>query len=548
MKQIFLTLLFLSISLFSIAQNDKGVFSGNFQGSFNVFDIDTNIGVNDKTSPQYGSQKTSSEAFLFMNYALKGFNLAARFDLFNNSNLLNPAGSYSGQGLGFWQISKDIEKLNLTAGYFYEQFGSGIVFRSYEDRLIGIDYALQGVKAKYTISDNLSVKAFTGRQKGFQENRFGFANQIIKGVNAEANKTFGKITLDGGASLVNRTLDNQSMNSLVSEIDAMNLEDRFDPKYNVYSYNGYANMAISHFTFGFEYVHKTKEASRDQITGILENKAGSVILASMGYAKSKLGKKKKGGIGINYQFRHLDHYNMTLSPNVKPLEGIVGFVPSMTQQSTYRLLARYAAAAVTTGENAHQMDINININKENAILINLSDIKQLSGEQLYREFYFEYSKKFNKNVKAKAGVQIIYYDQYIYQGKSKDHKPVETITPFADLTVKLSKKNSLRFEAQYLKTEQDYGSFANVLAELNVSPHYSFAVSDMINIEPHRYPDNPTPDKILHYYSIFGKYSIHTTAFTLAYIKQVEGVNCSGGVCRLEPAFSGVRFTLTTNF
>ena len=49
-------------------------------------------------------------------------------------------------------------------------------------------------------------------------------------------------------------------------------------------------------------------------------------------------------------------------------------------------------------------------------------------------------------------------------------------------------------------------------------------------------------------YTVFGKYSIHTTAFTLAYIKQVEGVNCSGGVCRLEPAFSGVRFTLTTNF
>ena len=70
----------------------------------------------------------------------------------------------------------------------------------------------------------------------------------------------------------------------------------------------------------------------------------------------------------------------------------------------------------------------------------------------------------------------------------------------------------------------------------------------MINTEPFRYEDNPAPDKVLHYYSAFAKYSIHTTSFTLAYIKQVEGVNCSGGVCRLEPAFSGIRFTLTTNF
>ena len=28
----------------------------------------------------------------------------------------------------------------------------------------------------------------------------------------------------------------------------------------------------------------------------------------------------------------------------------------------------------------------------------------------------------------------------------------------------------------------------------------------------------------------------------------VAGVNCTGGICRIEPAFSGVRFTLTTNF
>ena len=38
------------------------------------------------------------------------------------------------------------------------------------------------------------------------------------------------------------------------------------------------------------------------------------------------------------------------------------------------------------------------------------------------------------------------------------------------------------------------------------------------------------------------------TRFTAGYIRQVEGVNCTGGVCRVEPAFSGVRLTLTTNF
>lgn len=547
MKQVLITLLFIGIAIFSKAQNDKGVFSGNFQGSFNVFDVDSNIGVTEKTSPQYGTQKSSSEAFLYMNYAIYGYNIAARFDLFNNSNLLNPSGSFSGQGLGFWQISKDIDKLNVTAGYFYEQFGSGLVFRAYEDRLIGIDYALQGAKIRYNITDNFTVKAFTGRQKGFQENRFGFADQVVKGVNGEGSTTFGNATFSGGASLVNRTLNNEAMNSIVSEINTMDLSKRFYPKYNVYAYNGYFTMTVKDFTYGLEYVGKTQEASRNSLTGDLENKEGKLVMATAGYAKSKLGKKKKSGLGINFQYRYVDNYVMTLTPNVKPLEGLVGFVPSLTQQSTYRLLARYAAQAITTGEKGMQADINFTINKENAIMINLADIKQLDGKQLYREYYFEYSRKFNKNLKAKAGVQSIFYDQAIYQGKP-GHANVETITPFAEVTWKMDQKNSFRFEGQYMSTEQDYGSFANVILEWNRSPHYSFAISDMVNVKPFRYEDNPTPDKVLHYYSVFGKYSIHTTAFTLAYIKQVEGVNCSGGVCRLEPAFSGVRFTVTTNF
>jgi hypothetical protein len=41
---------------------------------------------------------------------------------------------------------------------------------------------------------------------------------------------------------------------------------------------------------------------------------------------------------------------------------------------------------------------------------------------------------------------------------------------------------------------------------------------------------------------------IKTTRVTAGYLKQPQGVNCTGGVCRVEPAFSGARVTLTTNF
>ena len=35
-----------------------------------------------------------------MNYDIKDFHIGTRFDLFNNSNLLNPSGAYTGEGLG----------------------------------------------------------------------------------------------------------------------------------------------------------------------------------------------------------------------------------------------------------------------------------------------------------------------------------------------------------------------------------------------------------------------------------------------------------------
>ena len=49
--------------------------------------------------------------FEFMNSDEANFKL--RFDLFNNSNLRNPQGSYTDQGIGFWQIRKKIQNLSL---------------------------------------------------------------------------------------------------------------------------------------------------------------------------------------------------------------------------------------------------------------------------------------------------------------------------------------------------------------------------------------------------------------------------------------------------
>ena len=78
---------------------------------------------------------------------------------------------------------------------------------------------MKGIRAKYNLGANTQLKAFTGRQKGFQDNRFGTSPQIIKGINAEHNMQFNGNVLNVGASGLNRTLDENTMSALVTEIN-----------------------------------------------------------------------------------------------------------------------------------------------------------------------------------------------------------------------------------------------------------------------------------------------------------------------------------------
>jgi hypothetical protein len=545
--------LILTVSLFgSYAKaQDKGVFSGNLQSNFSVFLKDSLIEAVESASPQYGKQISTAETWLFLNYDIKGFHFAARYDLFNNSNLLNPSGSYSGHGLGYWEISKSVGDLDITVGSFYDQFGSGAVFRAYENRLIGLDYAVQGVRLKYNISDNFYIKAFTGNQKGTQQNRFGTAPQIIKGVNTEKGFSLADgSVINVGASAVNRTLDDNTMTQLVTSINNLPLKDRFYPKYNVYALNGYVNASYKNFGFNGEYNYKTEEALRD-INGNFYGSNGSMVQGGISYSKGKLGKSKKGGIGANVQYRRIENFNMLATPYANLLlnEGLISYLPSASRQASYRLLARYQAPAQPTGEQGVQAEVIYSVNKGTNITLNYSNIIDLNGEHLFTEKYAQLEHKINTRWKGKLGLQIISYDQAVYQGKDKNKTPdVHGFTPFMELTYKADRKNSFRLESQMLNTAEDLGSFYHGILEWNSSPKFSIAVSDMINTSPVRIVNNTLPDQVIHYPSFFAKYNVKTTSFTAAYIKQVEGVVCTGGICRLEPAFSGLRFTVTSQF
>lgn len=556
MKKLLLVIWFgASCFIIKAQEKDRGVLSGNFQSNTQIYDKDDKIGANTEV---YNKYKSSVDAWLLTNYAVKGFNFTLRFDMYNNSPLLNPQSVYNKSGVGFWQVSKDIGNLNLTAGYFYDQFGSGIIFRAYEDRNIGIDFAVQGARVKYSYK-NAALKAFAGLQKGniYSGDRFSVSPQAIKGINLEYNfKLHDDINFDLGTSFVNRTLDQSTMNSVVAAINSQPLETRFVPMYNTYAYNVYGSVMYKGLKLSGEYNNKTHEAIKNQVGDLLIDESGTVAFTSISYSKANIGAKKQFSFGTNLQYKRIENYSFRTSPFEILNNGNISYLPSITRQNTYRLLARYNAVTQLLGEEAFQADLLITPKRGTTIGFNVSQVRSLPGNgdgkgnaiELFHELYGEITHKINKKLKAKVGLQSIFYDQQRYEQKDTTYPNVETITPFLEITYKITKKTSLRIESQYLETGEDLGSFVNALVELNHAPHWSISVGDMVNTKPHRSPSSTIPSEIIHYYSTFIGYTDGPTVCTVGYIKQVEGVNCTGGICRVEPAFSGFRITLSTSF
>jgi hypothetical protein len=531
-RKYFLFVLLLILAANFVSAQDKGTLSGDFQSNAGFYQYDNKIGTN---TQQYFHQLSSAESWLLLNYRYNGYTVTARYDLFNNSPLVNPQEAYTAQGIGFYSITKDFDKLSITAGSFYDQFGSGIIFRAFEERTIGLDYAVQGVRVRYAPNDSFMIKAFTGLQK----NRFDLHPEVIKGANAEKVWGLPKLTFVTGAGITNRTLDQTTIHQLSDQINAFtDVSKRFDPKYNVYAYTFYNTLRSGEFTLYSEYAQKTKEASNIDIgDGNLElqNKGGDVIYGVLNYSHQ--------GIGVNLQYKKINSFILRTSPYDQLLVGQIDFLPPLSKQNAFRLPARYSISALEQGEQGVEAEVTYSINPHNTFDLNASHIELPNGKEIYREYYGDYNVKFNKRLKTIIGGQYVIYDQHQYQ-LTPNAPVVHAFTPFTEWTFKLdrSMRKSVRVEAQYMFTRQDLGDFAFGLVEFNWAPSYSISASDMINTRP------VAGKQMVHYPTLFGVYTYKQTRFTAGYIKQVEGVVCTGGVCRVEPAFSGFKIGLSTNF
>lgn len=569
----------IAFSLLALSVYAQGTFFGQLQANGNFFQRDSLIGASN--TPQYDHLKTGGEAWLNLNYGISGYGFKLRFDMYQNSNLPNPQGAFSGQGIGFWQIGKQVDKLGITVGNYYEQIGSGIAFRAYEERFLAIDNSMLGLRLTYDLNEDWRIKAFTGKQR----NPFGVENSIIgtypalvSALNVDGFLFLNETTsIAPGIGIINRSLKDDIIRNIGADISLNNFDNFFfKPKYNVYAFTAYNTLTLGDFSFYLEGAVKTPEAiisptrivvdttgqvieeyplngipteTGDNVYGnylvTYQEKPGSVLYGSASYSRK--------GFGVTLQAKRTQNFPLHISPGGNPIQVARNFLPPMARENSKRLTTRYNAATQELGELAFQADVQIKFNKMWSGEANFANISDLDGLLLYREVHLIGKYKKRKTPWAiTGGLQFQQYNQEVFEVKP-GVPLVQSITPYTEIVYKFDRKKSLRMELQYLNTEQDYGQWAFALLEYSIAPKWSFSIADMVTLDPAKFYDksNITIDdtsRRAHFYTVYVSYAEKANKFSFAYVRQPDGINCTGGVCRYEPAFSGVRMTVNSSF
>jgi hypothetical protein len=525
----------------------QGTITGNYRLNVDMYDRDSAIAA---VGPNYEVNKNSANAWFELRYAdmNKGIEAGVRFDGNYNSILQNPPIPVSFYGIGNWFVKKKVENLELTAGFIYEQYGSGVVLRTFEERNLGIDNAIFGVKAKYTINENFMVRGIAGTQKY----RLDYFGAFVKGINLEGNLPFAskKYNYNFGVAIVSRTLTEKDRETVNNAVSSYSFVDYFAVPYNNYVGNYYHTVQLGKFSWGTDAALKTSGAVFNQFNNKYVDKMGISFMNTLSYSKK--------GIGVTIQNRYLDHFQFQSTA-----EGAVAdfnlnnnrrlsFLAPINRQNSLRLPARFQIAPIELSEFATSLDITYSPSKKTHINLNISVIDSSVGFKTpyYREAYLDIERKklLNGKLDLHGGFQYVFYNQrkYLVGNEPMD---IQSYTAFIEPTFRIDRKNSIRFELQYQHAAKELGQSVFALIEYNAAPNWSISVSDLWNFSPNKnyevVKQYQTPH---HFYSIFTSYTKGATRFTLAYAKQLAGIICTGGVCRFEPAFSGLRFQLTSSF
>jgi len=529
-----------------------GHVTGNVQLDGQMSSADSTIGAQDVP------EKLLLNARADILYTNGDFSAGLRFEMYQNP-LLGFDARYKGQGLANYFVAYNGERLSVTAGNFYEQFGSGMILRAYEDRYLGLDNSLFGLNVQYRPVDGITLKALAGKQRIFWD----YGDGLVRGVDAEVNlgslvKAIGesKFRATLGAGFVSKYEDDETVPS------AANPEMRLNLPLNVGAASLRADLGYGNWSLQAEYVRKGQDPSA--MNGYIY-RPGEALLLGLSYSQR--------GFSASLQTKRIDNMGFK---SVRSQSGemlYINYLPAITKNHTYAFLSMYPYATQVNGEQGLQADVMYKIKKGTLlggqygtdVHVNSSVVMGLDttvtggagtdgyevngglGQTLYGDVSVEVAKKLSKNVKATVTYAYQVFNPVVENEPGSLHHNNIVV---ADVSWKVNKKHSLRFEAEWMGSDSHYdaaapehsdrraGDWVMGLVEWNIGTHWFLSASD-------QYAYN---DGTGNYYNLSVGYTRGATRLQVGYGKQREGLLCIGGVCRTVPASNGLTFSLTTSF
>ncbi len=473
-------------------------------------------------------------------------------------------GDFKGWGVPHFYVKGRLGMAELTAGTFYEQFGSGFILRTYEERSLGIDNSLLGGRLVLKPTDGVTVKLLSGKQRRY----WSWNKSLVSGADVEVSLDEwipslkkSNTQLMVGGSWVNR-YENNEEEIFVDPFHKVNF-----PKY-VNAWDVRVSLNHGPWSVLAEYAQKGEDPS--YANGYIFRK-GSVAMLSGSYSKK--------GLSILLQAKRSENMSFKSTGNASKAIGVsssIGHLLAFTQDHTYTLAAKYPyATQVADGEWAYQAEVGYNFKRNTTlggkygmtVKVNYSLVKAIDrkfddelpfntlagsmkyggtdgysssffkwgGQTYYQDLNFQLTRKLSKDFK----LFLMYMNQRYNKGKIENHGGMVHNDIFvADGKYQFTPKVALRGELQYMESTDDDGNWLFGLLELSLVPHWMITLSDEYRVNKEH----------VHYYMAQVTFTTGAHRVQLGYGREIDGYNCSGGVCRYVPASKGLKLSYNYNF
>ena len=534
MKNILISISLLLVAMSVSATTDersKGYVTGSFETNDNLYHEDA------KTSATVPDGKFGSNNYLKLDYYNSKFSAGVQMEAYAPA-LVGYSSDLKGAALTNYYVNWDDEAFSVTAGTFYEQFGSGLLFRTWEDRALGLNNALMGARVKYSYNDIVNVKALWGMP------RFGmkFSETQVKGADLsfvlseliDIDNTY--IALEGSvldryeALDADRTADGCSPNTT-----------GWSARLNAESYGFF--LKGEYVDAGEKYYYNTSYSGDGEM---YHKKRGNAQLVEMGY--------NGHGLGVNLSLRRLEWMDSKVVSDASSNVNMLNYVPALCTQYTYMLTTLHPYGARTgeissrftnSGEIGGQLDVFYNVKRGTwlggkrgmKLHANFSTYHTIAeegtfkpGNLLFRDISVDLEKQWTSKFKS----TLLWSYQEFTPSYGASRTTWLSNIMVADLLYKFTSTFATRMELQYLVTFEDQKDWMAALVEVTFAPHWSIYASDMWNHGMTK----------VHYYNGGISYTKSRTRLSVGYGRYKAGYICSGGVCRQIPAYTGASISL----